>query len=59
MIDWVLAHQVELGTALVALHGAAIAIVNLTPTPRDDEVLARVYKVVEAVAGIFTARAKS
>lgn len=43
---------------LVALHGLAIAIVNLTPTPKDDEVLAKVYKVVEGFAGIFTNRAK-
>lgn len=43
---------------VAALHGLAVAIVNLTPTPKDDEVLAKVYRGIEVVAGIFTARAK-
>lgn len=43
---------------LAALHGLAIAIVNLTPTPKDDEILAKIYRVVEILAGIFTNRAK-
>ena len=43
---------------LAALHGLAIAIVNLTPTPKDDEILAKIYRVVEILAGIFTDRAK-
>lgn len=37
---------------LVAVHGLALAIVNLTPTPADDEVLGKIYKVIEALAGI-------
>ena len=45
-------------TVLAALHGLAIAIVNLTPTPKDDEILAKIYRVVEILAGIFTDRAK-
>lgn len=43
---------------LAALHGLAIAIVNLTPTPKDDEIFAKIYKVVEILAGILTDRAK-
>ena len=43
---------------LAALHGLAIAIVNLTPTPKDNEVIAKIYKVVEILAGILTDRAK-
>ena len=43
---------------LAALHGLAIAIVNLTPTPKDDEILAKIYRVVEILAGILTDRAK-
>lgn len=43
---------------MAALHGLAIAIVNLTPTPKDDEILAKIYRVVEILAGIFTNRAK-
>jgi hypothetical protein len=43
---------------LLALHGAAIAIVNLTPTPKDDAIVGKVYRVLEAFAGIFGVTAK-
>lgn len=41
-----------------AIHGLAIVVVNLTPTPRDDEFLRRFYKIIEALAGILTPLAK-
>jgi hypothetical protein len=44
--------------ALFALHALAVAIVNLTPTPKDDEIVAKAYSVLEVLAGIFTKRAK-
>ncbi|MGL5936328.1 MAG: hypothetical protein ACRCZI_11985 [Cetobacterium sp.] len=37
---------------------AAQGIVNLTPTPKDDTFVGKVYKVVEFLAGIWTAKAK-
>lgn len=47
---------------LAALHGLAVAIVNLTPTPKDDETLAKIYskiyRVIEILAGICTKLAK-
>ena len=43
----------------VALHGVALVIVNITPTPKDDETLSNVRRVVvrldraiEILAGI-------
>ena len=36
------------------VHLLALAIVNLTPTPKDDEAYARFYKVVEKLAGLIT-----
>ena len=42
----------------VGVHAAAVAIVNLTPTPKDDEIVGKVYRFVEAIAGIFTRTAK-
>ena len=39
---------------LLALHGAAVLIVNLTDTPKDDDAVARFYRGVELFAGIFT-----
>jgi len=47
--------------AAVAVHGAAVAIVNLTPTPKDNEVLSRysrlmvkLYRAIEILAGVVT-----
>lgn len=47
--------------AILAVHGAAVAIVNLTPTPRDNEaldgigkVVVKGYRAIELLAGIIT-----
>lgn len=49
----------------VALHGLALVIVNITPTPKDNEalgdisrVVVKAYRAVEILAGIVTPRAK-
>ena len=49
----------------VGVHGAAVAIVNLTPTPKDNEALGRytrvavkLYRAIEILAGIVTPLAK-
>jgi hypothetical protein len=45
----------------IAVHGAAVAIVNLTPTPKDNEALSRYskmavkfYRTIEILAGVIT-----
>jgi len=45
----------------IAIHGAAVAIVNLTPTPKDNEALGRysrmavkVYRAIEILAGVVS-----
>lgn len=45
----------------VAIHGVALIIVNLTPTPKDDQALGNVsqiavklYRALEIIAGIVT-----
>lgn len=48
----------EIVSALFALHAAAVAIVNLTPTPKDDAAVAKFYRVIEVFAGIVTKIAK-
>jgi len=55
-VVWSQAPQIV--SALFAVHAAALAIVNLTPTPKDDEVVAKFYKVIEFAAGILTKTAK-
>ena len=42
----------------LAGHGLALVIVNMTKTPKDNEALAKAYKLIEVVAGIVTPRAK-
>lgn len=44
--------------AVFAVMTAAKLIVNLTPTPADDAAVAKLYKVIEMVAGIWTKKAK-
>jgi hypothetical protein len=46
----------EAVTVLAAGHALALAVVNLTPTPKDNELVAKVYKYVELAAGIVNAR---
>jgi len=38
--------------ALLGTKAAAMAIVNTTDTPKDDNIAGKVYKVVEVIAGI-------
>jgi len=54
MID----HAQQLMTILLAAHALAVVIVNITPTPKDDIFVAKVYKVIEVLAGIITKLAK-
>jgi len=49
----------------VAIHGVALVVVNITPTPKDNEyldstarVLVKVYRAVEILAGIVSRKAK-
>lgn len=49
----------------IAIHAVAVVIVNLTPTPKDNEylddisrLLVKVYRAIEILAGIVSKRAK-
>ena len=55
---WLMQNHTNLFTALFAVHAAAVVIVNMTPTPKDDEIVGKAYKVLEMAAGIFTKIAK-
>lgn len=43
---------------LLLLHAAALVIVNITPTPKDDDIVSKVYRGIELLAGIVGARVK-
>lgn len=58
LISWLGDNGTELVIALFAIHGAAVAITNLTPTPKDNEVVAKSYRWIEILAGIITKKAK-
>ena len=59
MLDFVLSigagNWLEIG---FAVHALALAIVNLTPTPKDDAWVAKGYRVLEIVAGLLSKKAK-
>lgn len=57
-MDYLMNNWSEIVGIAGALHLLALAIVNLTPTPKDDEVYAKAYKVIEKLAGVVTKMAK-
>lgn len=57
-IQYIIENHADLIAALFAIHAAATVIVNLTPTPADDKVVAKYYRVIEILAGIVTKIAK-
>lgn len=48
----------DLIEVILALHGAAVLIVNLTDTPKDDDLVSRFYRAIELFAGLVTPLAK-
>jgi hypothetical protein len=44
----------DLMEIILALHGAAVLIVNLTDTPKDNDLVRQFYRGIELFAGIFT-----
>ena len=64
-MDDIFRRMPEIVTVVVAAHGLAVAIVNITPTPKDNEALGTVrrmgvklYRAIEILAGIVTPLAK-
>lgn len=37
---------------MLSVHAAALMIVNLTPTPKDDEIVGKAYRLIEMLAGL-------
>jgi hypothetical protein len=58
MLEYLLNNWAEVAGIAGALHILALAVVNLTPTPKDDEIYGKVYKVIEMIAGIVSKTAK-
>jgi hypothetical protein len=56
---YVMAHLPEIVAAMFAVHAAALTIVNITPTPKDDAYVAKFYRFIEILAGIITKLSKT
>jgi hypothetical protein len=55
------ARLAEYVAVAVGVHGAAVAIVNITPTPKDNQALGKysriavkLYRAIEILAGVIT-----
>lgn len=57
-MDNLLAHAKTLVEILLAVHALAVLIVNITPTQKDDQLVAKYYRIIEILAGIVTRLAK-
>jgi hypothetical protein len=57
-MDNLLENAKNLVEILIAVHAVALLIVNMTSTPKDDEALAKYYRIVEILAGFISKLAK-
>jgi hypothetical protein len=60
-MEWITGNLRDLFEIGLAIHGVAVLIVNLTPTPKDDEAVASAgaalrqsYRIIEILAGVVT-----
>lgn len=58
-------HLTDYVAIAVAIHGVALAIVNMTHTPKDNEaldnytrIITKAYRAVEILAGVISPRVK-
>jgi len=51
-MEWILNNLVEIVATMGAVCMAASAITALTPTPKDDAIVSKIYKVVEVLGGV-------
>ena len=58
MLTLLATHWTEIVAIGGALHLLALAIINATPTPRDNELYGKFYRVLEMLAGLVTKLAK-
>jgi hypothetical protein len=59
MIDYILNNKEQLFGVVTAVIAAASAIAALTPTPKDDTIIGKAYKLVDWLAlNVFKAKDK-
>jgi hypothetical protein len=58
MVEFITQNWADIVAVAGALHLLALAIVNITPSKRDNLIYNKVYKVIEVIAGLVTKTAK-
>ncbi len=65
ILRYLIDHHRELFEIAIAIHGVAMLICNLTPSPKDDETagaagtaMRQAYRALEMIAGIISPLAK-
>lgn len=65
IISYLIDHRRELFEIAIAAHATAMLVVNLTPTPKDDEAagaagvaIRQAYRALEMLAGLVSPLAK-
>ena len=59
MIDYILNNKEQLFGVVTAIIAAASAIAALTPTPKDDTIIGKAYKLIDWLAlNVFKAKDK-
>lgn len=60
-MEWIITNRRDLFEVLIAAHAVAVLVVNLTPTPRDDQavgtagaMMRQAYRALEILAGVVT-----
>lgn len=57
MIDYFIENKEELFGIITTVIAAASAIAALTPTPKDDSIIGKIYKVIDWLAlNVFNAK---
>jgi len=57
MIDYIIENKEQLFGIVTAVIAAASAIAALTPTPKDDTIIGKAYKLIDWMAlNIFNAK---
>jgi len=59
MINYILENKEDLFGVVTAIIAAASAIAALTPTPKDDTIIGKAYKIIDWLAlNVFKAKDK-
>lgn len=49
MIEWITSNWITISACGAGLYAFLLALVKLTPTPKDDVLLAKVYNLVKMI----------